>query len=134
MSFKRRGVPETAKYREATDLGTSHTCNWSGANLSLFSYLTTLYLHVRISVCNKMSHRGLGLVSRRMRWVQEGMGYGWGEKKQIVMVEKHEGSGPLRTPTNRWDNINMDLKETGWDSMAWTRIILLRIETSGMLL
>jgi hypothetical protein len=56
-----------------------------------------------------MLHRGLGLVSRRMRWAEESIGNGWGEKKQIVMKEKPEGKGPLRTP-------------------------LLRIGTSGMLL
>jgi len=61
------------------------------------------------------------------RRVEKGMGYGWGEKKQTVMQEKLEGKGPFRTPMNRYDNINMDLKETGWGSMGWTRIILLRI-------
>jgi len=41
---------------------------------------------------------GLGLVSRRMRRAEEGMGYGWGEKKQTVIQEKPEGKGLLRTP------------------------------------
>jgi hypothetical protein len=69
-----------------------------------------------------------------MRWAEEGMGYGWGEMKQIVMEQKPEGKGPHRTPMNRQDNINMDLTETGRGNMAWTRIILLKIGTSGMLL
>lgn len=64
-------------------------------------------------------------------------GYGvWMGRKETntVMEEKPEGMGPLKTPMNRQDNINMNLKETGRGSMAWTRIIELRIGTSGMLL
>jgi hypothetical protein len=64
-------------------------------------------------------------------------GYGvWMGRKETntVMEEKPEGKGPLRTPMSRQDNINMNLKETGWGNMAWTRIIVLRRGTSGMLL
>jgi hypothetical protein len=75
------------KYQEAPDLCTSHTCDRSGDNRSLFSYLATLYVHVRKSTCEKILHRGLGLVSRRMRWTKEGMGYGWGEEKQSYAGE-----------------------------------------------
>jgi hypothetical protein len=52
MSFKRRGVPENAKYRQAPDVGTSHTCDWSGAQLHR-TYLTALYLHVRYKFVTK---------------------------------------------------------------------------------
>ena len=56
------------------------------------------------------------------------------KETNTVMEEKPEGKGPLRTPMSRQDNINMNLKETGWGNMAWTRIIVLRRGTSGMLL
>jgi hypothetical protein len=33
-----------------------------------------------------MLHGGLGLVSRTMRWVDEGMGFVWGEQKHIQFL------------------------------------------------
>jgi hypothetical protein len=37
-----------------------------------------------------------------------------------IMVGKREGKRPLGGPRRRWvDNIQMDLRETGWDDMEW---------------
>jgi hypothetical protein len=37
-----------------------------------------------------------------------------------IFVEKPEGKGPLRRPRRRWvNNIKIDLREIGWDSMDW---------------
>jgi hypothetical protein len=37
-----------------------------------------------------------------------------------MLVGKPEGMRPLGRPRHRWvDNINMDLRETGWDGMDW---------------
>jgi hypothetical protein len=45
-----------------------------------------------------------------------------GEKRNAyrILVGKPEGKRPLGRPTRRWtDNIQMDLRETGWDGMDW---------------
>jgi hypothetical protein len=68
--------------------------------------------------------------SRRMRWA--GHAARMGEKRNTyrILVGKLEGKRPLGTSTCRWeDNIRMALRE-----MVWTRLILLRIGTSGGLL
>jgi hypothetical protein len=37
-----------------------------------------------------------------------------------ILVAKPEGKRPLRRPKRRWvDNIKIDLREVGWDSMDW---------------
>jgi hypothetical protein len=37
-----------------------------------------------------------------------------------ILVGKPEGRTPLGTPRRRWvDNIKMDLREIGWDSVDW---------------
>jgi hypothetical protein len=37
---------------------------------------------------------------------------------------KPEGKRPLRRPRRRWvDNIKMDLREIGWDSMDWIDLV-----------
>jgi hypothetical protein len=37
-----------------------------------------------------------------------------------VLVKKPEGRGPLGRPRLKWiDNINIDLREIGWDGMDW---------------
>jgi hypothetical protein len=37
-----------------------------------------------------------------------------------ILVGKPEGRRPLGRPRHRWvDNIKMDLREIGWDSMDW---------------
>jgi hypothetical protein len=45
-----------------------------------------------------------------------------GEKRNAYMmtVGKPEGNRPLGRPRRRWvDNINVDLREIGWDGMDW---------------
>jgi hypothetical protein len=60
-------------------------------------------------------------------------------------VGKLEGKRPLGRPGRRWvNNIKMDLRELGWDSMdwidvaqdrmVWIGLLWLRIGTSGGLL
>jgi hypothetical protein len=49
-----------------------------------------------------------------------------------IFVEKPEGKRPLGRPRRRWvDNINMDLREIGWDGVMWILLLWLRIGTSG---
>jgi hypothetical protein len=52
-----------------------------------------------------------------------------------ILVGKLEGKRPPGRQKCRWvDNIKMDLRETGWDGMAWAGSIWPRIGTSGGLL
>jgi hypothetical protein len=40
-----------------------------------------------------------------------------------ILVGKPEGERPLERPRRRWmDNIKMDLREIGWDSMDWINL------------
>jgi hypothetical protein len=46
-----------------------------------------------------------------------------GEKRNayMILVGKPEGKKPRRGPRRRWvDNINMDLREIGYDGVEWT--------------
>jgi hypothetical protein len=46
------------------------------------------------------------------------MQHEWCEKK--ILVAKAEGKRPLGRPRRRWvDNIELDLREIGWDGMDW---------------
>jgi hypothetical protein len=45
-----------------------------------------------------------------------------GEKRNayMILVEKPEGKRPLGRRRRRWvNNVNMDLRELGWDGMDW---------------
>jgi hypothetical protein len=45
-----------------------------------------------------------------------------GEKRNAyrILVGKPEGKRPLGSPRRRWvDNIQMDLREIGWDGVDW---------------
>jgi hypothetical protein len=56
--------------------------------------------------------------SRRTRWA--GRKARMGEKRNAyrVLVGKPEGKRPLGRPRRRWfDNINMELREIGWDGL-----------------
>jgi hypothetical protein len=42
-----------------------------------------------------------------------------------IMVGKPEGKRPLGRPRCRWeDNINIDLRQTGWGGMGWMDLAL----------
>jgi hypothetical protein len=52
-----------------------------------------------------------------------------------ILVGNPEGKRPLGKPRRRRvDNIKVDLREIGWDSMDWVKLIWLRIGASGGLL
>jgi hypothetical protein len=58
--------------------------------------------------------------SRRMRW--SGHVARMGEKRNAyrILVGKPEGKRSLGRSRRRWvDNINMDLREIGWDGVDW---------------
>jgi hypothetical protein len=47
-----------------------------------------------------------------------------------MFMGKPEGKRPIESPRRKWqDNINMNLREMGWDGMEF--IFWLRIRTSG---
>jgi hypothetical protein len=49
-----------------------------------------------------------------------------GEKRDAyrILVGKPEGKRPLGTPRRRWvDNIQMDLREIGWDGVDWMDMV-----------
>jgi hypothetical protein len=56
----------------------------------------------------------------------------WGEEEGIQNSGgKPGGNIPVGRHGPRWENnINMYLKETGWDGMVWTRLICFRMGTS----
>jgi hypothetical protein len=49
------------------------------------------------------------------------MWHEWGKRNAYrILVGKPEGKRQLRRPRRSWvDNIKMDLREIGWDSMDW---------------
>jgi hypothetical protein len=41
-----------------------------------------------------------------------------------TLVGKPEGKRPLRRPRSRWeDNIRMDLRVVGWESVDWVNLV-----------
>jgi hypothetical protein len=44
-----------------------------------------------------------------------------GEKRNAyrILVGKLEGKRPPGRPRHRWENIRIDLRETGWGGMDW---------------
>jgi hypothetical protein len=58
--------------------------------------------------------------SSRMRWAGHAARKGEKRNSYRILVGKPEGKRPLGRPTRRWlDNIKIDLRERGWDSMDW---------------
>jgi hypothetical protein len=58
--------------------------------------------------------------SRRMRWAGHAARMGKKRTAYRIFVEKPEGKRPLGRPRRRWvNNIKMDLRGIGWDSMDW---------------
>jgi hypothetical protein len=47
-----------------------------------------------------------------------------GEEREVytVLVGKPEEKRSLERPRRRWDEIRMDLKETGWGSVRWVHL------------
>jgi hypothetical protein len=59
--------------------------------------------------------------SRRMRWAGHLARIGGKMNAYRILVRNPEGRRPLERPRGRRvDNIKMDLREIGWDGMAWT--------------
>jgi hypothetical protein len=70
--------------------------------------------------------------SRSMRWAGYAARIGENGNAYRILVGKPEGKIPLgRSRRRSVDNIKMDLAETGWGGMIWTRSICLRIGNSG---
>jgi hypothetical protein len=58
--------------------------------------------------------------SRRMRWAGHVAQMGHKRNAYRILVVKSEGKRPLGRTRCRWvDNIKMDHREIGWDSMDW---------------
>jgi hypothetical protein len=58
--------------------------------------------------------------SRRMRWVGHVTRMGETRNAYRILLGKPEGKRPLGRPRRRWvDNIEMNLREIGWDGMDW---------------
>jgi hypothetical protein len=39
-----------------------------------------------------------------------------------ILVRKPEGKRPLRRPRHRWNNIRLNLRETGWEDVEWMHL------------
>jgi hypothetical protein len=58
--------------------------------------------------------------SRRMKWAGNVAGMGETRNAYRILVGKSVGKIPLGRPRRRWvDNIKIDRREIGWDSMDW---------------
>jgi hypothetical protein len=58
--------------------------------------------------------------SKRMRWAGYVAQMGVKRNAYRILVGKPEGKRPLGRRRCKWvDDIKMDLRETGWDSMDW---------------
>jgi hypothetical protein len=58
--------------------------------------------------------------SRRMRFAGHVARMGTKRKAYRILVGKPEGKRPLGRPRRRWvDNIEIDLREIGWNGMDW---------------
>jgi hypothetical protein len=56
--------------------------------------------------------------SKRMRWAGNVARMGEKRNAYSILVGKPEGKRPLEIPRRRWvDNIEMDLREIGWDGL-----------------
>jgi hypothetical protein len=61
--------------------------------------------------------------SRRMRWAEYNARIGETRNAYKISAEKQEGKKPLGRPRRRWvDDIQMDLRETGWDAVDWIEL------------
>jgi hypothetical protein len=61
--------------------------------------------------------------SRRMIWAGHVARIGETRNAYRILVGKLEGERPLGRPRRRWvDNIQIDLREIGWDGMDWIKL------------
>jgi hypothetical protein len=60
--------------------------------------------------------------SRRMRWMGHAACMGKMRYIYKILVAKPEGKRPLRRPRCRWEDIKMDLKETGYGGVDWIHL------------
>ncbi|KAJ4431055.1 hypothetical protein ANN_19648 [Periplaneta americana] len=59
----------------------------------------------------------------RLRWARHVARMGESRKAYRVLVGRPEGKRPLRLPRRRWeDNIEMDLREVGYDDTDWINL------------
>jgi hypothetical protein len=71
----------------------------------------------------------------QLRWAGNMAQMGVKRNAYRILVGEPEGKRPLERPRSRWVvNIMTDYREIGWDGIVWTRLIWLRIGTSGGLL
>jgi hypothetical protein len=68
--------------------------------------------------------------SRRMGWAGHVAGMGERRGAYRNLVGKPKGKRQLGNPRCRWEDIKMDLQESGWGG-AWTVLIWLRIGAGG---
>jgi hypothetical protein len=62
--------------------------------------------------------------SRRMRWASHVARMGEKRNPCRMLVGKPEGKRPLGRPRRRWVyNINIDLREIGWDGVDWIDLV-----------
>jgi hypothetical protein len=58
--------------------------------------------------------------TRRMRWIGHETRMGTKRNAYRIFMGKQEGKRPLGRPIRRFvDNIQIDLRRTGWDGMDW---------------
>jgi hypothetical protein len=59
-----------------------------------------------------------------MRWAGHVELMGERRNAYRILVGKPERKGPLGKPRRRWeDDIRMDLRETEWEGVGWTRLV-----------
>jgi hypothetical protein len=61
--------------------------------------------------------------TRRVRWAEHVARMGKGRGVYRVLVGRPEGKRPLGRPRRRWEDINIDLTETGIDGANWIRLV-----------
>jgi hypothetical protein len=54
-----------------------------------------------------------------MRWSGHVTHMGEMRNAYSILVGKPEGKRPLGRPRHRWEDIKMDLRETGWEGVDW---------------
>jgi hypothetical protein len=60
--------------------------------------------------------------SRRMRWAGNVACMGEMRNAYSILVGKPEGKRRLGRHRCRWEDIRMDLRETGWEDVDWIRV------------